>query len=48
MKFIPKGLLDKKSSLVQVKAWHQTGAKSTYEPVLTKFFDAIQLQWVNP
>ena len=27
LKFVPKGLIDNKSALVQAMAWHLTGAK---------------------
>ena len=37
LKFVPKGLINNKSSLVQVMTWHQTGAKSLPEPMMTLF-----------
>ena len=39
MKFVPKGLIDKKSALVQVMAWRRTGDKPLPEPMLTQFND---------
>ena len=41
MKFIPKGPIHKKSTLIQVVAWHRIGYKPPTEPILTKFYDAI-------
>ena len=35
LKFIPKGLIDNKSGLVQVMAWRRTCDKSVPEPMLT-------------
>ena len=35
LKFVPKGPIDNKSSLVQVMAWHQTGAKPLSEPMVS-------------
>ena len=40
LKFVPKGLIDKKAALVQVMAWHLTGDKPLSEPMLTQFTDA--------
>ena len=40
LKFVPKGPTDNKSALVQVMAWHRTGAKPLPEPMLTQFTDA--------
>ena len=39
LKFIPKGPIDNKSSLVQVMAWCQTGNKPLSEPMMTQFTD---------
>ena len=36
-KFVPKGPIDNKSTLVQVMAWHWTGIEPLLEPMLTKF-----------
>ena len=33
MKFVPKGLIDNKSVLVQVMNWHRTGCKPLSEPM---------------
>ena len=38
-KFIPKGLIDNKSALVQVMAWPWTGAKRIPEPMMTQYTD---------
>ena len=40
LKFVPKGLIDNKTALVQVMAWHRTGNKPLPEPMLIKFTDA--------
>ena len=42
LKFIPdiKGPADKISELVQVMAWHCSGANSLHEPVITLSIDA--------
>ena len=39
LKFVYRGLIDNKPGLVQVMAWHQTGEKPLYEPMLTQFTD---------
>ena len=39
LKFVPKGLIDDKSALVQVMAWHQTGDKPLPEAMKTQFAD---------
>ena len=38
-KFVPKGLIGKKSSLHQVMAWHLEGDKPLPEPMVTNFTD---------
>ena len=38
LKFVPKVPIDNKSALVQVMAWHGTGDKPLFEPMLTQFF----------
>ena len=38
-KFVPKGPIDNKASLVQVMAWHRTGAKPLPEPMMMQFTD---------
>ena len=40
LKFVPKGLIDNMSSLVQVMAWRLTGDKPLPEPMMTQFTDA--------
>ena len=37
VKFVPTGVIDDKSALVQVMAWHQTSDKPLTEPTLTSF-----------
>ena len=37
VKFVLKGPIDNKTSLVQVKTWRGTGDKPIPEPVLTQF-----------
>ena len=39
LKYVSKGPIDIKSTLVQVKAWHQTGNKPLSEPMMTQFND---------
>ena len=39
LKFVPKGPIDNKSSLVQVMAWRQTGDKPLPEAKMTQFTD---------
>ena len=34
LKFVPKGPIDNNSTLVQLMAWHQTGDKPLFEPVM--------------
>ena len=41
MKFVPHGVIDNKSALLQVMAWHLTGAKPLPEPMLSKISDTI-------
>ena len=36
----PNGLIDNEPSLVQVMAWHPTGAKPFPEPMMTQFIDS--------
>ena len=40
MKFIVKGPIDNKSSLVQVMAWGRTGDMPLAQPMLTQLIDA--------
>ena len=40
LKFVPKGLIDNKSALVQAMAWRRTGDKPLPESMLTQFTDA--------
>ena len=48
LKFVPKGLIDNKSGLVQVMAWGPTGDKPLPEPMLTQFTGAyMRHRWVN-
>ena len=39
LKFVPKGLNDNTSALVQVMAWHRTGDKPWPEAMITQFTD---------
>ena len=38
--FVPMGLFENESALVQVMAWRRTGVKPLLEPMLTQFADA--------
>ena len=40
LKFVPKGLIDNTSALVQVMAWHTAGYKPLPEAMITLFTDA--------
>ena len=44
--FIPKGVIDNKSALVQVMAWHRTSNKPLPEPMLTQFTDTLELFFI--
>ena len=49
--FVPKCLIDDKSSLVQVMAWHHTGKNPLSETILTKMSNTYAITWpqqVNP
>ena len=41
LKFVPQGLIDNKSALIQMMAWSLTGDKQLPEPMLTIFHYAI-------
>ena len=43
LKFVPKGLIDNKSVLVQVMACRLLGAKPLPKPMTTQFIDAYML-----
>ena len=43
LKFVPEGLIDNKSALVQVMAWRQIGDKPLPEPMMTQFTDVCML-----
>ena len=47
LKFVPKGLFDNMSALVQVKGWRITGDKPLPEPMVTQFTDAYMRHWVD-
>ena len=50
LKFVPEGLIDNKSALVQAMAWYQIGTKSLPQPMMTKilfFYDVTRLHWVK-
>ena len=40
LKFVPRSLINKKPTLVQVMAWRRIGDKPLSEPMLTRFTDA--------
>ena len=40
MEFVPKGLIDNRSTLAQVMVWHWTGDKHQPESVLTQLTNA--------
>ena len=40
LKLFPKSPIDNISALVQVMAWHQTGDKTSHEPIMAQFTDA--------
>ena len=40
LKFVPKGLIDKITTLVHIMAWHQTGDKSLSEPMMAWVVEA--------
>ena len=44
LKYVPKGIIDNKSALVQVMAWRRAGDKPLPEPMLTQFTDAYAAQ----
>ena len=41
MRFVPHGVIDNKSALIQVMAWHLPGDKPLPEPMVTEMFDLI-------
>ena len=40
LKYVPKGPIDNRPALVQVRAWRWSGDKPLPEPILTQFTDA--------
>ena len=44
LKFLPKGVIDNMSALVQVMAWFLTGGKPLPEPMMTQFTDIYVAQ----
>ena len=40
LKYVPWGLIDNMSALVQIMAWRRSGDKPLSEPTLTQFTDA--------
>ena len=40
LKYVPWGLIDNMSALVQIMAWRYSGDKPLSEPMLTQFTDA--------
>ena len=47
MKFVLKGLIDNKSSFVQVMAWRRTGDKPLPEPRMTQVPDAYMRHYMS-
>ena len=45
MKLVPTDTIEKKSALVQIMGWRQTGGKSLPEPVMTQL--VTRCHWVN-
>ena len=45
--FVPKGLTDNRSSLVQIMAWLQTGNIPLFEPMMAYFTDAYMCHSVS-
>ena len=45
LKFVPKGQIDNNTALVQVMAWHRSGDKPLYEPMVTQFAHAYMQHW---
>ena len=43
--FVPKGLIDNETALVQITAWRRIGAETLFEPMLTRFTDAYMRHW---
>ena len=39
LKFVPKGPINDKSTLIQIMVWHQTGDKPLFEPMMAHFND---------
>ena len=40
LKFVPKGQIDNKSTLVQKMSWYRTSDKLLPDPMMTQFIDA--------
>ena len=45
LKFVPNGLIDNKSTLVQGMAWRRIGDKPLPEPMMTQFTDSYMRHW---
>ena len=45
LKFVPGGLIDKKSTYVQVMALHRTGDKPLHEPMMAQVTNAYMRHW---
>ena len=51
LKFVPKGLTNNIPAMVQIMAWHRSGDKPLYEPIMVSILTHICVsrpQWVNP
>ena len=44
LKFVPEGLIDNMSVLVQIMAWHQIGDKPLSEAIMAKFTDKNEIE----
>ena len=40
LKFVPEGLIDIKTALVQIITWHQTSQKPLFDPALAQSINA--------
>ena len=44
LRFVAEGKINNKSPLVQIMAWHKTGAKPLPEPIMTQFIATYMWQ----
>ena len=47
LKFVLECIIENKSILVQIMAWHQTGAKPLSAPIMTPFDDNSMCHWAS-